>query len=325
MPNVLLRTRHAVLGHLDWTDDEAVSQHRKLSAYVFDVGDVALLVNLRDRSIAATVEAELSDEAIESLGAYLPSFHPDIAGVVDRLGDAVDRLVDALRFTYPMDLLRGSRLASVQYSTDGSSWTDGRLPVRPLRLGSMSTRQIDDLSRPVIQAQLDAGVRPLIGFRYLQRARDLRDPRQQWIGATIAAELAIKEFLALSVPQLETLLLELPSPPLDKLYGAVLESYSGSRSPWAKHLGTGGTRRNHLIHRHNEPSPDQQHAADYLNIVAAALYDLMVRLHPEDATLRELAKTEAEIVEHQLAQEKRDKAEREKQAKAERKKPPTPG
>jgi hypothetical protein len=57
-------------------------------------------------------------------------------------------------------------------------------------------------------------------FRHLHRAENERDdPRHAWIDATIAAELAIKEFFILYKPELAPFVLEVPSPPLSKLYG----------------------------------------------------------------------------------------------------------
>ena len=54
-----------------------------------------------------------------------------------------------------------------------------------------------------------------------------------------AAELAIKEFYIRLAPQLETLLLEVPSPLLTKLHGSVMKSLINVKSPKLKEISKG--------------------------------------------------------------------------------------
>ncbi len=95
--------------------------------------------------------------------------------------------------------------------------------------------------------------------------------RARWIDATIAAELAVKEFLARIEPKLALLLFELPSPPIGKLYGKLLKEYAGEESPLRKVLEAGADRRNKLIHRPGSPDPDETEATLYVQDVQTAI------------------------------------------------------
>ncbi|HDR9188847.1 TPA: hypothetical protein QDB51_002926, partial [Burkholderia vietnamiensis] len=100
------------------------------------------------------------------------------------------------------------------------SWIAGSISVAqiPVLVGSNAQR---------LQQIVADGVTPLVGMRYLHRAKAEGDPRYRWVDATIAAELAIKEILQMARPETTVLFDNLPSPPLSKLYGEVLEAYLG--------------------------------------------------------------------------------------------------
>jgi len=115
------------------------------------------------------------------------------------------------------------------------------------------------------------------------RARNDSNPRYMWIEATIAAELAIKEFLIRQRPELETLLLEVPSPPIYKMYGAILKAYGGKTLPNKiyKQLSAGAEIRNKLLHRPHDEPIDHQKALDYVSAVAGAIQHLLSILYPK--------------------------------------------
>ena len=102
-----------------------------------------------------------------------------------------------------------------------------------------------------------------------------------WIDATIAAELAIKEFLITYKPEVEVLLLEVPSPPLYKLYGSILKSYTGEKSPKVKELAEGAKIRNLLVHKPEQTNIDHQEAIDYVSDVEFAIGHLLYLLDPQ--------------------------------------------
>ena len=137
-----------------------------------------------------------------------------------------------------------------------------------------------------LKESLNSNVIPLLAMRHLHRAKHESSPHHQWIDATIAAELAIKEVLSRAKPELEMLLLNVPSPPLSKLYGKILEKYLGEQSPHRKAIIKGSEVRNQLIHRHDNPSIDGQLAVNYVKDVEKAIFHLLTLLYPNDSLIK---------------------------------------
>lgn len=118
-----------------------------------------------------------------------------------------------------------------------------------------------------LQNLLEEDEKPLVAISYLHQARNLSNGRYRWIYATVAAELAIKEILVRIEPRLQVILEELPSPPLNRLYGDVLESVAGVRSTGLSRLQNGAIRRNQLVHNPNSPTPTFDEVKEYINFV----------------------------------------------------------
>lgn len=128
-----------------------------------------------------------------------------------------------------------------------------------------------------LQLLLDRGEEALLAIDHLHEAERATGPQFQWIEATIAAELAIKEILVRIEPKLEVLLYNLPSPPLDKLYGDVLKSISGESSPFVNVVRDGARIRNYLVHKPKSHIFNYQEVYDYIaNIKKAIKYLLDV-------------------------------------------------
>lgn len=154
---------------------------------------------------------------------------------------------------------------------------------------SISTNNIlylDNISINHLEQAISSGVSTFRAMGYLHRAKTERNPIYKWVDATIAAELAIKEFLVGIKPELEVILTELPSPPLDKLYGDVLKQYIGEESPYKKAIKKGIEIRNKLVHRHDYQNVDQQKAIDYVLEVEKAIFHLLTIKFPSDAILK---------------------------------------
>lgn len=141
---------------------------------------------------------------------------------------------------------------------------------------------LNEKNAKVIQEYIDNNFSPFFALRHLHRAMNETNTRYKWIDATIAAELAIKEFLIRKEPTIEPLLLEVPSPPLDKLYGTILESYTKERSPKLKELINGVTKRNKLVHRPQDIKLTIEEANKYVYDVKTAIYHLLHLLYPHD-------------------------------------------
>ena len=139
-----------------------------------------------------------------------------------------------------------------------------------------------------LQEGLDKGYKPFLAMRHLYRAIQEKSPRFKWIDATIAAELAVKEFLARAKPELESLLVHLPSPPLSKLYGEVLLKYAGVKSPYVKKLNEGAQKRNQLVHQPQTVDISEAEAIEYVRMVMKAINHLYTLLYPDWKIAQEL-------------------------------------
>ena len=153
-----------------------------------------------------------------------------------------------------------------EWSPDGNQWF--RIPyglivqTRTSSLGNLNATTAKSL-----QALLSGNEEALVATSYLHQARNSDNRRYQWIYATMAAELAIKEILVRIEPKLQVILEELPSPPLHKLYGDVLESVAGVRSHNLSTLQDGARRRNQLVHNPNSPTPTFNEVDEYIYFI----------------------------------------------------------
>jgi hypothetical protein len=71
--------------------------------------------------------------------------------------------------------------------------------------GARSTVTLNRDGLATLQRYLDEGFEPFVAIRHLHRAENTDIPWSRWIEATIAAELAIKEYLGRKRPELEGL------------------------------------------------------------------------------------------------------------------------
>ena len=150
---------------------------------------------------------------------------------------------------------------------------------------------LDEETINLIQTSLDNQIKPLTAMKYLHRAFHENLPHHKWIDATIAAELAIKEVLCIAKPELEILLLEMPSPPLTKLYGDILEEYLGEASPYKSKIKKGIEVRNKLVHRHDTSYINGQEAIIYVENIGKAILHLLTLLYPNDKLIERTYKT----------------------------------
>ena len=128
----------------------------------------------------------------------------------------------------------------------------------------------------------ERNIQPFFAFTHLHAAFSETNTRHQWINATIAAELAFKEFLSQFDNRATTLITQVPSPPLQKLYRDVLKDYTGEESPVHSKLSKGAEKRNALIHRTTEPSPTRQETLIYNHQVEVAIFHLYSKLYKAD-------------------------------------------
>lgn len=211
----------------------------------------------------------------------------------------IDALLNEIRKTV-RDLLalmkyhlRHFNLGEESYSVKSESWcrTEGELREIPTTLtisvDNFSHQPLDEKTYAAVQAALISGVLPLVAMRHLHRAKHESQPHHKWIDATIAAELAVKEILCRAHPAMESMLIEMPSPPFAKMYGSLLKHYLGEESPFRKKLIIGQERRNALVHRPGAISIDQQEANDYVADVEGAIFHMLSLLYPHDELIQQ--------------------------------------
>jgi len=136
--------------------------------------------------------------------------------------------------------------------------------------GTLITYSLDNLNvitAKSLQELLLENEEALVATSYLHQARNSENRRYKWIYATMAAELAVKEILVRIEPKLQKIVETLPSPPLNRLYGDVLESIAGVRSTDLSTLQDGAQRRNQLVHNPRSPTPTFNEVREYINFI----------------------------------------------------------
>lgn len=178
--------------------------------------------------------------------------------------------------TQELELFDARKLTSGSHlwSLDNITWAELSPDLRITGGNLYVLHSLDPTWKNHIQLLINRNDRPFLAFEYLHAARRSTD-RSAWINATIAAEMAIKEALTRIEPRLSVLLFEVPSPPLNKLYGSVLQGVAGERSPYVKLLQKGAKIRNRFVHRPEKIELDAQKVVNYVNIVEEAIWHLI--------------------------------------------------
>jgi len=153
-----------------------------------------------------------------------------------------------------------------EWSLGDNQWSSIPRGLR-VNFGLYSLGNLNAITAKSLQELLSENEEALVATSYLHQARNSRNRRYQWIYATMAAELAIKEILVRIEPKLQVILETLPSPPLNKLYGDVLESVAGVRSTSLSTLQDGAQKRNQLVHNPNSPTPTFDKVNEYINFI----------------------------------------------------------
>ncbi|CAE6902356.1 hypothetical protein ACOMICROBIO_LMKGKHOH_02161 [Vibrio sp. B1FIG11] len=260
-------------------------------------GEINLTVSYHSNSILALVTgAELEDSSLDEL-SNLGRFDgdklsqkcdADITSIFSEVRVFVRQVLTMLKYH-----LNHFDIKEQLFSIKSELWGENETSLRalPSRFSVSSVHAsicpLTADSSNLIRASLDNEVESLLAMRHLHRAKSESSPHHKWIDATIAAELAVKEVLSKARPELELLLLDMPSPPLSKLYGKILEAYLGEASPYRKKIIHGVEIRNILVHRHDGASIDSQKANDYVKDIECAIFHLLTLLYPEDLLIQQ--------------------------------------
>ena len=234
------------------------------------------------------VVQEYKPDTIKALPGFLNKLPPDLFDELLKIRwctmDACMKVLNLVKYCLCQRKLNENPLSGGRlfWSEDKSEWKVFPYPAKIEFFSSGSTAILYEDTARIIQEYINDGFEPFVAMRHLHRARNESVPRYKWIEATIAAELAIKEFFIRYKPELKELLLEVPSPPLRKLYGSILECYAGERSPKVRAIANGVEIRNQLLHRPENKPISNREATEYVNDIEAAIYHLMDLLYPKD-------------------------------------------
>lgn len=268
---------------------------KRVVGAVFERDEVRVIVADSNTLIAET-SREIDDAVVDDIkraGIHGQKLETDEARRVLKdaataMGAVTQRLIRLLKFYLDAPALCESELTRMpkrEWSLDQQNWCS--CPVFAIA-GSVNV-YLDpvagfDISDCTQKALADAPIF-YTAMVHLHYAINHRDPRSKWIDAAIAVELAIKEFLCRKEPKLEMLLLHVPSPPIRKLFGTLLEEYAGERSPFVSELDKGATRRNLLVHRPEGEDISAEDADKYVKTADLAILHLLKLLFPDDRVL----------------------------------------
>lgn len=248
--------------------------------YAFGIAKGGQGVNMKLLKDGKTIEAEM----------VVNDFEPNILQILrvdeyEKLDDKQERelhkttspIVESMRQLVGLLKQEHSRfdISDELIGNLGIEWSLGNNEWHPtprglvMYLTTYGLGNVNDSTAINLQELLSENEQALLATSYLHQAMKARSSRYQWIYATIAAELAIKEILVRIEPKLEVILRTLPSPPLNKLYGDVLESVAGVKSEGLKRLQEGAERRNRLLHSLGDDAPlsvDEAH--EYVHFIS---------------------------------------------------------
>ena len=251
----------------------------------------------KDRKASCFLQVNISDGLYNKLknnssfSTWSDNFKEEFVDYLEKMENGTYRVIDLVRYSLNENIFSEHTINfhRVEWKELSGGWNT-IADIRKLDSSghSYTPLALTKETAEMIQKNLDKEIEPFIGLRHLHRAKQEENPRFMWIEATIAAELAIKEFLIKLKPELETVLLELPSPPLTKLYGVILESYTGERYPNLKVLSKGIETRNKLVHRPLNEEIDYKTAIKYVDDIEKAIFYLLMRLYPNDELIERI-------------------------------------
>lgn len=289
MSNLIhLKLNHTILGE---TASSSAPHRFQFNIPVDSASPISVEVRVDKKKVVSTHTTEISDGMLKFLQTETqevpPELHAELRAITSGVRSATREVLTLIKYGLGWinlnELLMSSKDA--EWSTDEVAWKP--LPsLLTIVADGYSMHPLNETTASAIQQCIDSGFKPFVALRHLHKARNESIPHYKWIDATIAAELAIKEFLIRLRPEIATLLLEMPSPPLQKLYGTVLESFGMQRSPKLKEIGKGVEIRNKLVHRPGETTISHEDANTYVRDVEIAIYHLLISLYPDDPNIQ---------------------------------------
>ncbi len=273
-------------------DSKSTESKYSFQVPISDNATVEVLIDPNKKIIESYLACEFSDNLIAALindSKLDKKMESELSKIPSELSHSTRRVLKLIKYC-----LEQERIDESLFSVKGIYWSTDKTTWKPFPehwigiLIASNSRWLNDDTEKIIQNYINSNFEPFFALRHLHRAKREYNPRYKWLDATIAAELAIKEFMInkSKEPSITALLLQMPSPPLGVLYGSVLQELTGEKSPKLDALDKGNTIRNKLIHRPVEQTITLQQANQYVQDVELAIYHLLSILYPNDANIR---------------------------------------
>lgn len=127
----------------------------------------------------------------------------------------------------------------------------------------------------------------LYAFNMFSASKIQVDPSLRIVEIAIAAEMAIKQFYAIRLPQLSIMLDKIQSPPMEQLYGSLYCSYFGCDFKFKKEMKKLFEIRNAVVHKISTEKVTREVALHYSHIVQQAISLLQCSLSEDESMLLE--------------------------------------
>lgn len=284
---IYLKSYHSIEGEICYNPSE---NRFRFSVPLKDKSPVIVDIIPNEKRVETFSEFEISTEMWNVIHNDLDlkdipeKIQNDILKIHSNISESVKKVLRPIKYC-----LKCIRLDENLISNTRIYWSRYKSNWKPLRdiiyciLDDRGLWQLNKKTATDIQKYIHNDFKLFFALRHLHRAINENNPRYKWIDATIAAELAIKEFLIRREPCIETILLEVPAPPLHKLYGSILKKYNdGEKSPKVNELQKGAAIRNNLIHKPDNTKISLKEANEYVHDVETAIYHLLYLLYQED-------------------------------------------
>ena len=253
--------------------------HESVENYVFSVSKSGQNINMKLLKDGKTIEAEsvvdyfkpnsLQILRTNNYNKLSEGEKTELSDLTHPIREAVRQFAGLLKQELHRYDIKDELIGNLYYewSLGDNQWFSIPRGLR-VNVGLSSLGNLNAITAKSLQELLSENEEGLVATSYLHQARNSMNRRYQWIYATMAAELAIKEILVKIEPKLQVILGTLPSPPLNKLYGDVLESVAeGVRSTGLSTLQNGAQKRNQLVHNPKSPTPTFNEVNEYIDFI----------------------------------------------------------
>lgn len=279
-------------------DKEGTENHFSFVINLKEYKDVELNFNLdlKEKELTVKCDVEISSELLEVLSnqdEILRDDYEELNVLSDMMHENAQKFMRYLKYSlnqYTMEEALISLPVTFQFSMNNNDWLPitmgGRLHVDT----NFGVCKLNSAALKEIKSYFHNNYEPLLAMKHIHRAKKEVIPRYKWIETTIALELAIKEVLIRKSPDAKILLLELPSPPLQKLYNQIFTHYFKEEIPKEKRniVIKGAEIRNKLVHSPQEITIKREDAIAYVYNAEELIFYILKILYPEDYIINKL-------------------------------------